>query len=221
MAPLHNTSHLSKMENAGYHKLSRFMVDEQYAIFRKFRLLANRDLLYLQAELAHLEAEFSDLSDRDRKMEGEQELYNANWELLSTSKLRGYDGQQWEKALQIRKKLREYCSRTRSNSEKIQVANRPPDDCASQYSAILNKPQARERDVTMLKDWISCPDLGGGIPFSGDDLSPVAKNVYDNTFASDTMILNDRGGESDPLTRMLAGPVFHAVEKALRFMKVC
>jgi hypothetical protein len=216
--PLHNL--LSKMENVGYHKLSRFMVDEQYAIFRKFRLLANRDLLYLQAELAHLEAEFSDLSDRDRKIEGEQELYDANWELISTSKSRGYDGHQWEKALQIRMKLREYCSKPRSNFQKFQVANKTPDDCTSRYSAILNKPQARERDVTMLKDWISRPDLGGGVPFSGDDLSPVVKNVYDDTFAGDTMILNNRAGESDPFTRLLAGPVFHGCEKALRCMKV-
>ena len=73
------------MENKGYHKLSRFMVDEQYAIFRQFKLLANRDLLYLQAELAHLEAEFSELAERDRSTEGEQELYDAIWYLLSSS----------------------------------------------------------------------------------------------------------------------------------------
>jgi len=97
------------MENKGYHKLSRFMVDEQYAIFRQFKLLANRDLLYLQAELAHLEAEFSELAERDRSTEGEQELYDANWYLLSSSKGREQDGQQWEKALLIRTKLREYC----------------------------------------------------------------------------------------------------------------
>jgi len=103
----------------------------------------------------------------------------------------------------------------------IHVANKPPDDCVSRYSAILNKPQARKRDVTMLKDWISRPDLGGGIPFSGDDLSPLKKNVYDDTFVDDIMILNNRAGESDPFTRMLAGPVFHGCEKVLRYMKVC
>jgi hypothetical protein len=106
---LRNNADHSKMETTGYQKLSGFMVDEQYAIFRKFRLLANRDLLYLQAELAQLEAEFADLSDRDRKTEGEQELYDANWYLLSTSKNRENDGHQWEKALEIRTKLREYC----------------------------------------------------------------------------------------------------------------
>ena len=109
------------MENTGYHKLSRFMVDEQYAIFRQFKLLANRDLLYLQAELAHLEAELSDLSDRDRNTEGEQDLYDTNWLLLSSSKNRAQDGQQWEKVLQIRKKLREYCSTPRSKARTVML----------------------------------------------------------------------------------------------------
>ncbi len=109
IVPLRNNSNHSKMETTGYQKLSGFMVDEQYPIFRKFRLLANRDLLYLQAELAQLEAELADLSDRDRKTEGEQELYDANWYLLSSSKNRENDGHQWEKALEIRTKLREYC----------------------------------------------------------------------------------------------------------------
>jgi hypothetical protein len=217
---LHNNSDQLIMENTGYHKLSRFMVDDQYAIFRKFRLLANRDLLYLQAELAHLEAEFSDLSNRDQKTKGEQELYDANWYLLSTSVNRGHDGQQWEKALQIRKKLREYCSSSKSKIRKFQIADKLSDNCVSQYSEILNRPQARKRDVSMLKDWISRPDLGGGIPFSGEDLSPDGENVYNDTFANDLMILNNRAGESDPFTRMLAGPVFHRCEKALRWMKV-
>jgi hypothetical protein len=209
------------METTGYQKLSRFMVDEQYAIFRKFRVLANRDLLYLQAELAQLEAEFAGLSDRDRKTEGEHELYDANWYLLSTSKNRENDGQQWEKALEIRKKLKEYCSRSRSRINKSEKLIKSPDDCASRYAAMLNTPQARKRDITMLKNWISRPDLGGGIPFSGDDLSPVGKNVYDDTFADDIMILKDRDGESDPFTRILAGPVFHGLEKLVRYMKVC
>jgi hypothetical protein len=86
---------------------------------------------------------------------------------------------------------------------------------------MLNTPQARKRDVTMFKNWISRPDLGGGIPFSGDDLSPVGKNVYDDTFADDIMILKNRDGESDTFTRILAGPVFHGLEKLLRCMKVC
>jgi len=98
------------MQNVtGYDKLALFMRNEQYAIFRQFKLSANRDLLYLQAELVHLEDEFSEICKRNRKAEGEQGLYDRNWRLLSTSGDRECDAQQWGKALQIRAKLREYC----------------------------------------------------------------------------------------------------------------
>jgi len=72
----------------------------------------------------------------------------------------------------------------------------------------------------MLKEWISRPDLGGGIPFSGRDLNPKLKHVYDDSYADDIMILNNRAGESDLFTQMLAGPVFHRCEKVLRYIKV-
>lgn len=95
----------------GYDKLARFMLNEQYTIFRQFKSIANRDLLFLQAELAHLEEEFVAISERDKLIEGEQRLYDRNWHLLSTAGNRGCRGEQWEKALQIRMKLREYCSK--------------------------------------------------------------------------------------------------------------
>ena len=96
----------------GYDKLSSYMTDEGYTIFRKFGKSANRDLLYLQAEIAQLEDELSGLSIRDRNTNGERGFYDRNWYLLSTSKARGCDGEQWEKIIEIRRKLREYCAKT-------------------------------------------------------------------------------------------------------------
>lgn len=58
-------------DSSGYHLLSRYMVEEHYEIFRKFKLQANRDLLYLQVELVQLEDELSIIVDRDQKSEGE------------------------------------------------------------------------------------------------------------------------------------------------------
>jgi hypothetical protein len=95
----------------GYSKLAGLMVDEDYLIFRQFKLLASRDLLFLQAELAILEKEFTEICQRDRRSsEKENDLYDYDWELLSASKSRGCGGEQWDKALQIREKLRLYCS---------------------------------------------------------------------------------------------------------------
>lgn len=81
-------------------------------------------------------------------------------------------------------------------------------------------PQPRKRDVTMLKEWISREDLGGGIVFSGDDLSPLVKTVYDDAYLNDLMIINNRAGENDSFTKFLSGPVFYLFERLWRYTKV-
>ena len=206
-------------ESTGYDRLARFMVNDQYAIFRQFKSTANRDLLFLQAELAHLEEEFLNLSKRDRNIEGEQELHDRNWYLLSTANYRGCGGEQWEKALQIRSKLREYCLNSLGIILLI-VADVWVDGSLSRYSEIITKPQARNRDLAMLRNWISRPDLGGGIAFSGDDLNIGGGSVYDDKYADDLMALNSRVGENDSFTQLLAGPVFHNFERFWRYLKV-
>lgn len=94
----------------GYDKFATFMAGKDYPIFRKFKSAAFRDLLYRQAELAALEAEYADISLRNKNMKGDERLYDGNWELLSNSGCSSGDGEQWEKALEIRRKLGEYCA---------------------------------------------------------------------------------------------------------------
>ncbi|KAG9231967.1 hypothetical protein BJ875DRAFT_443610 [Amylocarpus encephaloides] len=72
----------------GYGKLAQFMAKNDYTILRQFRSIANRDLLYLQAELAVLEQEHASLVNRDGSLMGEQQLYDGNWEILSSSPTR-------------------------------------------------------------------------------------------------------------------------------------
>jgi hypothetical protein len=93
----------------GYTKLAQFIADQQYAVFRKFQHLAARDLLYLQAELVQLEIEYKDTAQLDRECEDERQYYDREWWHLSNSKFRGFNGEQWDLALRIRAKLREYC----------------------------------------------------------------------------------------------------------------
>ncbi|KAH8685797.1 hypothetical protein BGZ60DRAFT_523076 [Tricladium varicosporioides] len=187
-------------DSNGYHKLARFMAYQQYPIFRKFKIIANRDLLYLQAELIALENEYLEFAKRDRNNKGEFEFYDSDWYLLSTSQARNCGGEQWQKALQIREKLREYY------------------ECVLRYSQIENTPQPRKRDVTMLEDWISQPDLGG-LFFSGPDLSPGRNSLFDKAHSHDLMTLSHRTGENDLFTRLLAGPIFHGLERVFRMLK--
>jgi hypothetical protein len=95
----------------GYMKLSQFMADEHYPIFRQFQRSAVRDLLYLQAELVHLESEYQRVAKEDLESgdSGERQHYAYEWWHLSQSEERGFGGEQWALALQIRSKLQEYC----------------------------------------------------------------------------------------------------------------
>jgi hypothetical protein len=116
----------------GYIKLSKFMVTKNYPVFRQFQeavsvaselkmsslsnaepgaYQAARDLLYLQAELVHLESEYQRVAKADRELgdDDERHLYAFEWWHLSQSEARGFEGEQWALALRIRTKLREYC----------------------------------------------------------------------------------------------------------------
>lgn len=95
----------------GYAKLSSFMVEERYAIYRKFQGLACQDLLYRQSELVHLERDLRNIANQDHEAgrENEEKIYALDWRRLSTSAQRGSDSKQWAKALEVRVKLGEYC----------------------------------------------------------------------------------------------------------------
>lgn len=93
----------------GYSKLSKYMVENGYTIFRKFSLVAARDLLYMQAELVELEKQLEELATQDRGGTGIEDLYDTNWTALSAEDVHETHSPQWLKALEIRVKLREYC----------------------------------------------------------------------------------------------------------------
>jgi hypothetical protein len=95
----------------GYTKLASLMsAKPELAIFRRFGSLATQNLLYLQAELAHLEQELARSAKADAES-GNDELktYDRHWKSLAKSgPAPNGNSQQWVIALQIRKTLREY-----------------------------------------------------------------------------------------------------------------
>ena len=92
-----------------YDKLAAFMTKTEHTIVRRYRHLAVRDLLYLQAELCHLDLDYNLIAQQDVSAEDERKVYDKEWWYLEKSKERGFDGKQWEQQLKIREKLREYC----------------------------------------------------------------------------------------------------------------
>ena len=93
----------------GYAKVASMMGrHSELAILRRFGQLNLQNLLYLQAELVHLEAELKVLADADMSFDTSiRNFYSKDWFTLSQSKIDG-DDRQWQKVLQIREKLEIY-----------------------------------------------------------------------------------------------------------------
>jgi hypothetical protein len=100
----------------GYARVARFMGNHnEMAAFRGFQVLGFQNLLYQQAELIELETELQALALADKSSDHpSRPLYEKHWRLLSRSAGDG-NNEQWQKALQIRAKLREYCELPKLN----------------------------------------------------------------------------------------------------------
>ena len=96
------------MANEGHAKIATFMSQNtEFAIFRRFRKLNYQNLLYLQAELIHLERDLRELAERDSN-DANRTFYCKDWWFLAQNEEEHDDREQWEKVLQIREKLKEY-----------------------------------------------------------------------------------------------------------------
>lgn len=96
------------MAPEGYAKIAHTMNHHgELAIFRRFGKLNLQNLLYLQAELTHLEKDLDELVERD-KLDTSREFYTKDWWSLAESSDNEEDQEQWDKVLQIREKLKEY-----------------------------------------------------------------------------------------------------------------
>lgn len=94
----------------GYAKLAKLMgdgrTDGHFLIFQKFEMLSAQNLLYLQAEIINLQESLDIIVKSDSESaDPEKSVYTQDWQALSSSK----DTHQWEKWLEIRCKLKEYC----------------------------------------------------------------------------------------------------------------
>jgi hypothetical protein len=98
---------LTKME--GYSKLAELMgnprTDGHFLIFQKFESISAQNLLYLQAEIINLKESIDKIAGNDSRSEDpDRQLSAVDWEALNSA-----DSVQWEKWLELRRKLKEYC----------------------------------------------------------------------------------------------------------------
>ena len=78
----------------------------ELAIFRRFETLNMQNLLYLQAEITHLETELRKLANDDTRHKDRKD-HSKDWWSLSQGEGDG-DTEQWETVLELREKLEKY-----------------------------------------------------------------------------------------------------------------
>ncbi|ORY62310.1 uncharacterized protein BCR38DRAFT_525336 [Pseudomassariella vexata] len=171
----------------GYARVAHLMSQDEFAILRRFKRLNMQNLLYLQAEITHLECELSDLVDRDLR-NVEREYYTKDWWSLSQSD-EEEDLEQWEKFQELRVKLEAY------NESLLKQS----------YLVKLSKP--RRYDLDFLRSWFERPGMGN-FPLLGID-----KASWEAQYEDDLVALKPRA-TSDPFSRWFCErivPSFHHV----------
>lgn len=78
-------------------------------IFRTFAKANTRNLLYYQAEIAHLEAELDQITQLDQACgTSPRAQYATNWQVMSDSAVNGGDAIQWHIVIRLRALLEKY-----------------------------------------------------------------------------------------------------------------
>lgn len=96
------------MAKEGHAKVAALMSQSgELAIFRRFSKLNLQNLLYLQAEITHLEKGLEDLAERDFA-NASLPPYHNDWWYLANPHEADPEKEQWMKVLEIRQKLKEY-----------------------------------------------------------------------------------------------------------------
>ncbi|PVH73039.1 hypothetical protein DL98DRAFT_432025 [Cadophora sp. DSE1049] len=127
----------------GYPKLACHMGRYlQSAIYRRFGSLNSQNILYMQAELIHLEKSLRHVEGGDATFtEGNRSKYSRDWYWLNTYAAEE-GSEQWETVLTIRQKLKEY------------------NDAIIQQSVMSHLAGPNHHDLRSLQQWLERPGMG-------------------------------------------------------------
>ncbi|KAI1847839.1 hypothetical protein JX266_006334 [Neoarthrinium moseri] len=178
----------------GYPFLAKLWSITQDGIARRFNHLAILNILYLQAELCHLEDDF--MYERGKDLaSGQTERVDCdwNWFLLKSPDL-NKGSKQWQIALDIRERLAEYHS------------------ALLQYSEILKLPSPTENQRRTAFTVLGSSSLtnGGLGKFQSLDLAGIdGPEVYQKRWSNDLVLLDAMEEDNDTLARWIVHPLFH------------
>ncbi|KAF2094721.1 hypothetical protein NA57DRAFT_45802 [Rhizodiscina lignyota] len=128
----------------GYTKIAALM--SQYpesAIVKRFSDLNIQNILYLQAELVGLQQDLRRCeAENETSRDVEKEQLLLDWYTLSSTRDGEEDNEQWQLALRIREKLKEY------------------DEAVVRYSQMLSLQEPGEYELRNLQEWFRRPTMG-------------------------------------------------------------
>ena len=192
---------LLDMESRGdYSRLAALIgAHQETALFRKFASLNAQNILYLQAELVHLESELGNIT-QENKYSGDSEKASFLASLFNLKESSGTTKDlQWRKFLEVREKLKEY-SMFHPSSIRILFTNGDrltmPDSALLQYSQIQKFEKPRDGDLRLLQEWLNRPE-GGDFFLQGREA-----DIWEAP--EDIIALSSRQAEKDSLTRWIS-----------------
>ncbi|CZR51277.1 uncharacterized protein PAC_01152 [Phialocephala subalpina] len=187
------------MASEGYAKIATLMSHHsELAIFRRFNKLNLQNLLYLQAELTHLEDELNCLAERD-KDDPNRRFHSKDWWSLAVSSNEEDEssGEQWEKVLDIREKLKEY------------------NDYLAQQVFLSNQQPPKAYDLNFFTGWLKRSKWGNN-PLRGLD-----HDTWSSPRNSHDLIAIQRRSSTDPFSQWLCNKIIPCLHRKFlgRFKK--
>ena len=186
-----------------YPKLSTFMASwPDVAIFRRFGALNAQNLLFLQAEICHLERELEVIRNRDILNNDEKgNLAQRNWFELSNKTDDGEPCEQWLVIQDIRDKLKEY------------------NKCLLEYKDLCALQNPSKHDFQTLREWLRRPECGDNflegverdfIPHENEHMDTI-----DQERVSDLITVSREAVERDFFSRWLTDEVLGPFHKLI------
>lgn len=151
----------------GYEQVAQFMsAHDEFAILRRFRALNMKSLLYLQAEILHLEEDLSELATRDTEFPGRR-YHGRDWWSLANGQDEG-DQEQWAKVLHLRETLAAY------------------NDAVLKQAHLARLEDPSRHDLELMRTWLQRPSMGN-FPLLGLD-----RTTWDKDHETDLVALRPR-----------------------------
>lgn len=170
----------------GYEQVAQLMsAHDELAILRRFRALNMKNLLYLQAEILHLEEDLSDLATRDTEFPGRR-YHGRDWWSLANGQ-DGGDREQWAKVLHLRETLATY------------------NEAVLKQAQLARLEDPSRQDLDLMRTWLQRPSMGN-FPLLGLD-----RTTWDKDHEADLVALRPRR-QSDFFSSWVFGivvPKFH------------